>query len=130
VPLSKFVPRGFVFVHHSIAILYHQVPNPDITIRLFFASLRSGVAADPAVALSLFTAAHAAGLPAATHALGACHQHGLGVPVDLTRATKLFFEAVQAGDADAHASLGRCGPRPVGLSRSVLKRLLDCQGAC
>jgi hypothetical protein len=28
VPLSNFVPRGFGFVHHSIAILYHEVPNP------------------------------------------------------------------------------------------------------
>jgi hypothetical protein len=33
VPLSNFVPRGFGFVHHSIAILYHEVPNPNITIR-------------------------------------------------------------------------------------------------
>jgi hypothetical protein len=24
------------FVYHSIAILYHQVPNPNITIRNFF----------------------------------------------------------------------------------------------
>jgi hypothetical protein len=36
VPLSKFVPRGFGFVHHSIAILYHEVPNPNLTIRDFF----------------------------------------------------------------------------------------------
>jgi hypothetical protein len=36
VPLSNFVPRGFGFVHHSIAILYHQVPNPNLTIRNFF----------------------------------------------------------------------------------------------
>jgi hypothetical protein len=36
VPLSNFVPRGFGFVHHSIAILYHQVPNLSITIRNFF----------------------------------------------------------------------------------------------
>jgi hypothetical protein len=35
VPLSNFVPRGFGFVHHSIAILYHEVPNPNITIRNF-----------------------------------------------------------------------------------------------
>ena len=35
-PLSNFAPRGFGFVHHSIAILYHQVPNPNITIRDFF----------------------------------------------------------------------------------------------
>jgi hypothetical protein len=28
VPLSNFVPRGFGFVHHSIAILNHEVPNP------------------------------------------------------------------------------------------------------
>ena len=32
-PLSNFVPRGFGFVHHSIAILYHEVPNPNLTIR-------------------------------------------------------------------------------------------------
>ena len=35
-PLSNFVPRGFGFVHHSIAILYHQVPNLSITIRNLF----------------------------------------------------------------------------------------------
>jgi hypothetical protein len=35
VPLSNFVPRGFGFVHHSIAILYHEVPNPNLTIRNF-----------------------------------------------------------------------------------------------
>jgi hypothetical protein len=35
-PLSNFVPRGFGFVHHSIAIFYHQVPNPNLTIRNFF----------------------------------------------------------------------------------------------
>ena len=34
-PLSNFVPRGFGFVHHSIAILYHEVPNPNLTIRNF-----------------------------------------------------------------------------------------------
>jgi hypothetical protein len=48
VPLSNFVPRGFGFVHHSIAILYHQVPNPSITIRNFFiAVVRPRVAVDP-----------------------------------------------------------------------------------
>ena len=26
---------GFGFVHHSIAILYHPVPNPSLTIRDF-----------------------------------------------------------------------------------------------
>jgi hypothetical protein len=36
VPLYNFVPRGFGFVHHSIAILYHEVPNPNLTIRNFF----------------------------------------------------------------------------------------------
>jgi hypothetical protein len=35
VPLFNFVPRGFRFVHHSIAILYHEVPNPSLTIRDF-----------------------------------------------------------------------------------------------
>ena len=32
---AAFVSRGFGFVHHSIAILYHQVPNPNLTIRDF-----------------------------------------------------------------------------------------------
>ena len=32
----NFAPRGFGFVHHSIAILYHEVPNPYLTIRNFF----------------------------------------------------------------------------------------------
>jgi hypothetical protein len=36
VPLSNFVPRGFGFVHHSIAIFYRAVPNPNLTIRNFF----------------------------------------------------------------------------------------------
>jgi hypothetical protein len=36
VPLSNFVPRGLGFVRHSIAILYHEVPNPNLTIRNFF----------------------------------------------------------------------------------------------
>jgi hypothetical protein len=36
VPLSNFVPSGFGFVHHSIALLYHEVPNPNLTIRNFF----------------------------------------------------------------------------------------------
>jgi hypothetical protein len=54
VPLSNFVPRGFGFVHHSIAILYHEVPNLNITIRNFFIAVewgeltgrRGGAAAD------------------------------------------------------------------------------------
>jgi hypothetical protein len=40
VPLSRFVPRGFGFVHHSIAILYYEVPNPNLTIRNFFIAVR------------------------------------------------------------------------------------------
>jgi hypothetical protein len=44
VPLSNFVPRGFGFVHHSIATLYHEVPNPNLSIRNFF--IRSKAAAD------------------------------------------------------------------------------------
>jgi hypothetical protein len=40
VPLSNFAPRGFGFVHHSIAILYHEVPNPNITIRNFLIAVR------------------------------------------------------------------------------------------
>ena len=37
--------RGvFGFVHHSIAILYHQVPNPNITIRNFFIAVPPRVA--------------------------------------------------------------------------------------
>jgi hypothetical protein len=34
------VPRGFGFVHHSIAILYHEVPNPHLTIRNFLIAVR------------------------------------------------------------------------------------------
>jgi hypothetical protein len=33
---KNFVLRGFGFVHHSIAILYRAVPNPNLTIRNFF----------------------------------------------------------------------------------------------
>ena len=40
VPLSNFVPRGLGFVHHSIAILYHEVPNPNLTIRNFLIAVR------------------------------------------------------------------------------------------
>jgi hypothetical protein len=40
VPLSNFVLRGFRFVHHSIAILYHEVPNPNLTIRNFYIHAR------------------------------------------------------------------------------------------
>jgi hypothetical protein len=43
VPLSRFVPRGFGFVHHSIVILYHEVPNPNLTIRNFFIAVGRGV---------------------------------------------------------------------------------------
>jgi hypothetical protein len=42
VPLSNFVPRGFGLVHHSIAILNHQVPNPKFTIRNFLIAVRGG----------------------------------------------------------------------------------------
>ena len=34
------MPRGFGFVHHSIAILYHQVPNPHLTVRNFSIAVR------------------------------------------------------------------------------------------
>jgi hypothetical protein len=36
------VPRGFGFVHHSIAILYHEVPNPHLTIRNFLIAVGGG----------------------------------------------------------------------------------------
>ena len=42
-PLSNFVPGGFGFVHHSIAILYHEVPDPTITIRNFFVAVHSSL---------------------------------------------------------------------------------------
>jgi hypothetical protein len=48
VPLSNFVPRGFGFVHHSIAILYHEVPNLSLTIRNFFIAVPHPQAAWPA----------------------------------------------------------------------------------
>jgi hypothetical protein len=35
------LPRGFGFVHHSRAILYHEVPNPNITIRNFLIAVRA-----------------------------------------------------------------------------------------
>jgi hypothetical protein len=35
VPLSNFVPRGFGFVHHSKAILYHGVPNLGVLVSRF-----------------------------------------------------------------------------------------------
>ena len=38
-PLSNFVLSGFGFVQHSIAILYHELPNPNITIRNFFTAV-------------------------------------------------------------------------------------------
>jgi hypothetical protein len=41
-PLSNLLPRGFGFVHHSIAILDHQVPNLSITIRNFFIAVWRG----------------------------------------------------------------------------------------
>jgi hypothetical protein len=48
VPLSNFVPRGFGFVYHSIAILYHEVPNPNLTIRNFFIAVeRAAVGSEP-----------------------------------------------------------------------------------
>jgi hypothetical protein len=50
VPLSNFLLRGFGFVHHSRAILYHQVPNPNITIRTFFIAAYRAVPAPCAAA--------------------------------------------------------------------------------
>jgi len=45
VPLTNFAPRGFGRVHHSIAILCHQVPNLSITIRTFYIAVyRAGAA--------------------------------------------------------------------------------------
>jgi hypothetical protein len=38
--IYNFAPRGFGFVHHSIAILYHEVPNPYLTIRNFLIAVR------------------------------------------------------------------------------------------
>jgi hypothetical protein len=34
------VKTGFGFVHHSMAILYHEVPDPFLTIRHFFIAVR------------------------------------------------------------------------------------------
>jgi hypothetical protein len=44
VPLSNFAPRGFGFVHHSIALLYHEVPNPNLTIRDFLIAVNQAKA--------------------------------------------------------------------------------------
>jgi hypothetical protein len=35
------VPRVLGFVHHSIAILYHEAPNPNLTIRHFCLGCRA-----------------------------------------------------------------------------------------
>ena len=43
VPLSKFVLSGFGFVHDSIAIPYHEVPNPNLTIRNFFIAVSHSI---------------------------------------------------------------------------------------
>jgi hypothetical protein len=52
---------GFGFVHHSIAILYHQVPNPSITIRNFsIAVCGVGTLVSSAMPRSLVTAPAAA----------------------------------------------------------------------
>jgi hypothetical protein len=45
VPLSNFVPRGFGCVHHSIALLDHEVPNPNLTIRDFCTAVGEWVCA-------------------------------------------------------------------------------------
>jgi hypothetical protein len=61
VPLSNFVPRGFAFVHHSIAILSHEVPNPSLTIRDFVIAVggAAGAAAGGAAVLELAAALEA-----------------------------------------------------------------------
>jgi hypothetical protein len=40
VPLSKFVPRGFGFVHHSIALLCHEVQTLISRFANFFIAVR------------------------------------------------------------------------------------------
>jgi hypothetical protein len=58
VQVSNFVPRGFGFVYHSIAILYHQVPNLSITIRHFFIAVgdaEGSASGSEAVASALFS---------------------------------------------------------------------------
>jgi hypothetical protein len=66
VPLSNFVPRGFGFVHHSIAILYKEVPNPDLTIRNF--SVAVGQPHHHATVLRLLDALAAAAAAPELHA--------------------------------------------------------------
>jgi ribosomal protein S18 acetylase RimI-like enzyme len=46
VPLSNFAPRGFGFVHRSIAILDHEVPNPNLTVRNFCIAVGEALAGD------------------------------------------------------------------------------------
>ena len=48
VPLSNFVLGEFGFVHHSIAILDHEVPNPNLTIRDVLIAVAGGRAAGDA----------------------------------------------------------------------------------
>ena len=40
-PLSNSTPRENGFVHHSIAIVYHEEPNPKITVRSFFIAVQA-----------------------------------------------------------------------------------------
>ena len=79
-PLSNSALRGFGFVHHSIALLYHQVPNPNLTIRNLCIAVRGQhrpqqlVAARPVARVD----ARAAAYPAETrlHARHASREHG------------------------------------------------------
>ena len=96
-PLSNIVPRGFEFIYHSIAILYHEVPNLSITIRTKLITARG--------ALSQATEAEVA----ITFAMRPKRALLVGDPQQL-QATLLSEDAQRAG-----------------LGRSLMQRLMhDC----
>ena len=68
-PLSNFVPWGFGFAHHSIAILYHEVPNPHLTIRNFLIAVGGGEPSTARAKLAMLT--DAAQREAVQHAVDA-----------------------------------------------------------
>ena len=58
-PLSNCVPRGFGFVHHSIAVLYREVPSPNLLHR--WPAGETGCGKSTLIPLLLLRAAEARG---------------------------------------------------------------------
>jgi hypothetical protein len=95
VPLSNFVPRGFGFVRHSIAILYHQAPNPYITIRNF--SIVVGGASWGSVS----------GMPTMLQRLA-----GMTMHTDYVEAFEEMMARHTVDPAEAREEATRCSPAP------------------